>query len=89
MGSVFIRKRSKNYIVYLEYKESNSGKRKQKNMGSFEKKKDATKRMIELKSSILNDELIVNDMIINELMLKYLSERKGKKTYPLLHITIT
>lgn len=76
MGSVFIRKRSKNYIVYLEYKESNSGKRKQKNMGSFEKKKDATKRMIELKSSILNDELIVNDMIINELMLKYLSERK-------------
>ncbi|WP_304340223.1 tyrosine-type recombinase/integrase [Metaclostridioides mangenotii] len=76
MGSVFIRKRSKNYIVYLEYKDSDTSKRKQKNMGSFEKKKEATKRMIELKNSLLNDEPVVNDMSINELMLKYLSERQ-------------
>ena len=37
MSFAFIRKRSKNYIVYLEYKDENS--KKYKNMGSFEKKK--------------------------------------------------
>ena len=31
MSFAFIRKRSKNYIVYLEYKDENSGKKIQKN----------------------------------------------------------
>lgn len=76
MGSVFIRKRSKNYIVYLEYKDSISSKRKQKNMGSFEKKKDANKKMIEIKNSILNDEFIIDDLTIYELVSRYLIDKK-------------
>ena len=32
MSFAFIRKRSKNYIVYLEYKDENSGKKIQKNI---------------------------------------------------------
>ena len=38
MSFAFIRKRSKNYIVYLEYKDKNSGKKVQKNMGSLKRK---------------------------------------------------
>ena len=45
MSFAFIRKRSKNYIVYLEYKDKDSGKKIQKNMGSFEKKRDASKKL--------------------------------------------
>ena len=51
MSFAFIRKRSKNYIVYLEYKDENSGKKIQKNMGSFEKKRDASRKLNELKES--------------------------------------
>ena len=35
MSYAFIRKRSKNYIVYLEYTDETTGKKKQKNMGSY------------------------------------------------------
>lgn len=63
MSFAFIRKRSKNYIVYLEYKDVESGKKIQKNMGSFDKKRDASKKLIELKESILNDELATPNSI--------------------------
>ena len=59
----FIRKRSKNYIVYLEYKDENSGKKIQKNMGSFEKKRDASRKLNELKDSIFNDELVLPNAV--------------------------
>ena len=38
MSSVFIRKRSKNYIVYLEYLDKETNKKKQKNMHLFKEK---------------------------------------------------
>ena len=49
MSYAFIRKRSKNYIVYLEYTDETTGKKKQKNMGSYPLKRDASKRLNELK----------------------------------------
>ena len=63
MSFAFIRKRSKNYIVYLEYKDENSGKKIQKNMGSFEKKRDASRKLNELKDSIFNDELVLPNAV--------------------------
>ena len=35
MSRVFLRKRSKNYIVYLEYFDKETNKRKQKNIDSI------------------------------------------------------
>ena len=40
MGFVFIRKRSKNYIVYLEYKDPESGKKKRKKIWVLSKRKE-------------------------------------------------
>lgn len=51
----FIRNRYDKYYVYVEYTDFNTGKRKQKNYGSFDKKKDAEKALIDIKSSINND----------------------------------
>ncbi len=77
MSFAFIRKRSKNYIVYLEYKDSESGKKKQKNMGSFEKKRDASKKLNELKDSIYNDELALpNTMNIENFLMDFLEKYK-------------
>ena len=77
MSFVFIRKRSKNYIVYLEYKDQETGKKKQKNMGSFEKKRDANKRLIELKESIYNDDLIKpNSITLKNYLLDFLEKYK-------------
>lgn len=77
MSFAFIRKRSKNYIVYLEYKDSESGKKKQKNMGSFEKKRDASKKLNELKDSIYNDELsLPNVMNIENFLMDFLEKYK-------------
>ena len=39
MSSVFIRKRSKNYIVYLEYLDKETNKRKAKKYGVISVKK--------------------------------------------------
>lgn len=39
MSYAFIRKRSKNYIVYLEYTDENTGKKKQKKHGIISIKK--------------------------------------------------
>lgn len=59
MSYAFIRKRSKNYIVYLEYTDETTGKKKQKNMGSYPLKRDASKRLNELKEEIYNDDLAI------------------------------
>ncbi|RDY28326.1 site-specific integrase [Romboutsia weinsteinii] len=77
MSFVFIRKRSKNYIVYLEYKDLDSGKKKQKNMGSYDKKRDANKRATELKDSIYNDDFLTpNKMILEEFLADFLEKYK-------------
>jgi len=77
MSFVFIRKRSKNYIVYLEYKDQESGKKVQKNMGSFEKKRDASKKLTELKDTIFKDNLITpSAMTLETFLLDFLEKHK-------------
>ena len=77
MSFAFIRKRSKNYIVYLEYKDENSGKKIQKNMGSFEKKRDASRKLNELKDSIFNDELVLpNAVNLENFLIDFLDKHK-------------
>lgn len=77
MSFAFIRKRSKNYIVYLEYKEVKTGKKVQKNMGSFEKKRDASRKLSELKESIFNDELILPSAItLENFLIDFLNKHK-------------
>lgn len=78
MSFAFIRKRSKNYIVYLEYKDLESGKKIQKNMGSFDKKRDASKRLNELKDSIYKDELIVpNALNLESFIMDFVEKHKS------------
>lgn len=55
--SAFIRKRNDNYNVIIEYLDIESGKYKQRSKGSFKKKKDADKLLIEIKSAINNNNL--------------------------------
>ena len=77
MSFAFIRKRSKNYIVYLEYKDKDTGKKIQKNMGSFDKKRDASKKLNELKDSIYNNELVLpNTVNFESFILDFLEKYK-------------
>lgn len=77
MSFAFIRKRSKNYIVYLEYKDPETSKKTQKNMGSYDKKRDASKRLTELKDSIYNDDLLLpNAMTLENFIMDFLEKYK-------------
>ncbi|MGL5311668.1 MAG: N-terminal phage integrase SAM-like domain-containing protein, partial [Peptostreptococcaceae bacterium] len=77
MSFVFIRKRTKNYIVYLEYKDKETGKKIQKNMGSFDKKRDASKKLTELKDTIFKDDFIVPSALTMEtFLLDFLEKHK-------------
>ncbi len=77
MSYAFIRKRSKNYIVYLEYKDETTGKKKQKNMGSYPLKRDASKRLNELKEEIYNEELLLpNKLTVESYILDFLEKYK-------------
>ena len=77
MSRVFLRKRSKNYIVYLEYLDKETNKRKQKNMGSYPLKRDANKRLNEIKEEIYKDELLVpNEIILKDYILNFLEKYK-------------
>ena len=77
MSRVFLRKRSKNYIVYLEYLDKESNKRKQKNMGSYPLKRDANKRLNEIKEEIYKEELLVpNEIILKDFILDFLEKYK-------------
>ena len=55
--SSFVRKRGNNYNVYIEYIDEKTIKKKQKSQGSFKKKKDAEKLLIEIKNAINNNSL--------------------------------
>ncbi|MCC0642533.1 Arm DNA-binding domain-containing protein, partial [Clostridioides sp. ES-S-0049-03] len=75
--NAFIRKRNKNYVVYLEFRDDESGKRKQKNMGTFDKKRDANKRLAEVKDSIYKDSfLIPNEITLGDFLLDFLDKYK-------------
>ncbi len=77
MSIVFLRKRSKNYIVYLEYLDKESNKRKQKNMGSYPLKRDATRRLNEIKEEIYKEELLLpNKMVMQDFILDFLEKYK-------------
>lgn len=77
MSIAFIRKRSKNYIVYLEYLDKQTNKRKQKNMGSYQLKRDANKRLNEVKEEIYKDELLLpNNINIENFILDFLEKYK-------------
>ncbi len=77
MSYAFIRKRSKNYIVYLEYTDEITGKKKQKNMGSYPLKRDASKRLNELKEEIYDDDLMLpNKMILEVYLMDFLEKYK-------------
>lgn len=75
--NAFIRKRNKNYVVYLEFRDDESGKRKQKNMGAFDKKRDANKRLAEVKDSIYKDSFLVpNEITLAGFLLDFLEKYK-------------
>ena len=77
MSIVFLRKRSKNYIVYLEYLDKETNKKKQKNMGSYPLKRDATRRLNEIKEEIYKEELLLpNEMIMKDFILDFLEKYK-------------
>ncbi|MFN1921803.1 Arm DNA-binding domain-containing protein [Clostridioides difficile] len=70
--SAFIRKRGEKFHVYVEYVEE-TGKIKQKSYGSYEKKKDAEKHLIEIKSTINNNKFITpNKTTLVERCYKYI-----------------
>ncbi|HFQ8798657.1 TPA: tyrosine-type recombinase/integrase [Clostridioides difficile] len=71
--SAFIRKRGEKFHVYVEYVEEETGKKKQKSYGSYEKKKDAEKHLIEIKSTINNNKFITpNKITLVERCYKYI-----------------
>ena len=77
MSIVFLRKRSKNYIVYLEYLDKETNKKKQKSMGSYPLKRDATRRLNEIKEEIYKEELLLpNEMIMKDFILDFLEKYK-------------
>ena len=59
MQNVFIRKRGNKHVVTLEYRDKQSGKRKQKALGSYDKKKEAEDALIEEKSKIINGNFVI------------------------------
>ncbi|MEG0873525.1 MAG: Arm DNA-binding domain-containing protein [Clostridia bacterium] len=72
--STFIRKRNNNYNVYIEYIDEN-GKTKQKSQGSYKTKKDADRHLIEIKSSINNNKVIIaKNITIVDRCLKYIED---------------
>ncbi|MCC0658383.1 site-specific integrase [Clostridioides sp. ES-S-0123-01] len=75
--SAFIRKRSEKFHVYVEYVEEETGKKKQKSYGSYEKKKDAEKHLIEIKSTINNNKFVApNTVTLVDRCYRYIEEKK-------------
>ncbi|KGJ49728.1 integrase [Clostridium sp. NCR] len=76
--SAFIRKRNKNYNVYIEYIDE-TGKTKQKSQGKYITKKDAEKHLIELKNSLNNNKFVVSkDITLVDRCREYMAdELKG------------
>ncbi len=75
--SAFIRKRGEKFHVYVEYVEEETGKKKQKSYGSYEKKKDAEKHLIEIKSTINKNKFVApNSVTLVERCYIYLEEKK-------------
>lgn len=75
--SAFIRKRNEKFHVYVEYVEEETGKKKQKSYGSYEKKKEAEKHLIEIKSTINNNKFVApSNITVVDRCIKYLEDKK-------------
>ncbi|MCI9977733.1 site-specific integrase [Clostridioides difficile] len=75
--SAFIRKRGEKFHVYVEYVEE-TGKIKQKSYGSYEKKKDAEKHLIEIKATINNNKFVApNNVTLVDRCYKYIEVNKS------------
>ncbi|MCC0662643.1 site-specific integrase [Clostridioides sp. ZZV15-6597] len=75
--SAFIRKRGEKFHVYVEYVEEETSKKKQKSYGSYEKKKDAEKHLIEIKSTINNNKFVApSNITVVDRCVKYLEDKK-------------
>ncbi|HGT1578851.1 TPA: tyrosine-type recombinase/integrase, partial [Clostridioides difficile] len=85
--SAFIRKRGEKFHVYVEYIEEMTGKIKQKSYGSYEKKKDAEKHLIEIKSTINNNKFITpNKTTLVERCYKYImTNEKNWSPYTIIN----
>ncbi|MCI9915987.1 site-specific integrase [Clostridioides difficile] len=85
--SAFIRKRNEKFYVYVEYIEETTGKIKQKSYGSYEKKKDAEKHLIEIKSTINNNKFITpNKTTLVERCYKYImTNEKNWSPYTIIN----
>ncbi|WP_434794391.1 Tyrosine recombinase XerC [Terrisporobacter petrolearius] len=60
--SCYIRKRNNKHYVYIEYIDE-TGKKKQKNCGSFENKKEADKLLVKIKNDINNNKYSIPSSI--------------------------
>ncbi len=82
--SVFVRKRGNKYHAFVEFYD-NDGKRKQKSYGSYNFKRDATKKVTEIKNSIYQDTFIApNDITFTDRCYKYYETKTNEqspKTY--------
>lgn len=75
--AAFIRKRRCKFFVYVEYVDEFTGKKRQKSYGSYEKKKDAEKRLIEIKSTINNNKFIApKELTVVDRCYKYIEDLK-------------
>lgn len=72
--STFVRKRGNNYNVIIEYRDENE-KIKQKSVAKYTNKKDAEKHLIDLKSSINNNNYIISkDITFVDRYKKYIED---------------
>ncbi len=74
--STFVRKRGENYNVIIEYIDE-EGKLKQKSIAKYSNRKEADKRLIDLKSSINNNKFIISkDITVVDRCYKYIEDNK-------------
>ena len=87
MSYAFIRKRSKLHRIFRIYRRDNRQKETKK-YGILSPKRDASKRLNELKEEIYNDDLAIPTNVKLE---KYLMDflENTKQIYRLLHIIVT
>ncbi len=77
--TAFLRKRNNKWFVYVEYLDEETQKRKQKNCGSYENKKDAEIKLIEIKNDINKDKFTAPRTIsfVDRCTQYYLEETKA------------
>lgn len=76
--SAYVRKRNNKYCVYVDYIDDITGKKKQKNHGSFTSKKDADKLLVKIKNDINNNKYSApSDITFVDRCYKYYEDKKS------------